>query len=325
MDSFKDLLKSNRIDPNGVILARHAPYEPSLRVVFSNIVRRRPDLLDMYQRYQTPELEKAMTKRGITHLAAFTADGPKRARFAGLFRIAGWEPHTYNQFWSRPENIELKSLGMEGFSEEKAKRRNAILDFILLPVQPATNHYQHRLVVAWSSERAWYQYGKRPDGFPIVEGGPAGVLPLLNQTEGSKLLALRPSRGVKAVFGPRTGIYGDGPTLLYLLRFAGDAAALGVLNAGQGILFKIGITNDIARRLSEINAGFPPSCKFRWEVVPDPSCFGAREPAEMAEQAFKDQATANGLASLGGEFFLGDQKAAVGLHQQLGASGGSSS
>lgn len=121
--------------------------------------------------------------------------------------------------------------------------------------------------------------------------------------------AFKPSRAFPGSFGTQVVERVDGPTKLYVFRFKGDAAALLGLPAtklGKRILVKIGVSNDPSRRLEEMNAGFPPAAVGRWghgnvsEPYPD------RVAAEIAEQAFKDQAASRNLDSQGGEFFLGE-------------------
>jgi hypothetical protein len=127
--------------------------------------------------------------------------------------------------------------------------------------------------------------------------------------------AFKPSRAFPGSFGKRTATYEDGPTLLYLARFDGDGFAL----LGQAkpmfdksVLLKIGVSNDIKRRLSEINGGFPPAAIGRWtmQLVSEP--YEGRQAAEVAEQSFKDKAE-KVLQSLGGEFFRGDWTSAQGI------------
>lgn len=129
-----------------------------------------------------------------------------------------------------------------------------------------------------------------------------------NEPENEPLAeAFKPSRAVPGSFGERTSVYEDGPTRLYVARFDGDGYAL----LGQkrpmfdeSVLLKVGVSNDVKRRLSEINGGFPPAAVGRWtmQLISEP--FGNKAAAEVAEQAFKDAAPAK-LTSLGGEFFLG--------------------
>lgn len=120
--------------------------------------------------------------------------------------------------------------------------------------------------------------------------------------------SFKPSRAFPGSFGKRTSTYQDGPTQLYLARFEGDGFALlgrqkPMFDAS--VLLKIGVSNDIKRRISEINSGFPPAAIGQWtmQLVSEP--FADRASAEAAEQVFKDRA-ASSLESLGGEFFRGD-------------------
>jgi hypothetical protein len=120
--------------------------------------------------------------------------------------------------------------------------------------------------------------------------------------------AFRPSRAFPGSFGERTATYEDGPTRLYLALFDGDGfALLGRMKPqfDNSVLVKIGVSNDVKRRLSELNAGFPPAAVGKWtmQLVSEP--YDGRQAAEVAEQAFKDSAEQR-MQSLGGEFFRGD-------------------
>lgn len=77
----------------------------------------------------------------------------------------------------------------------------------------------------------------------------------------------------------------------------------------KSVLLKIGVSNDIKRRILEINSGFPPAAIGKWtmQLVSEP--FNGRGTAEAAEQMFKDKAAPK-LQSLGGEFFRGEWTAA---------------
>jgi hypothetical protein len=118
----------------------------------------------------------------------------------------------------------------------------------------------------------------------------------------------QPSRAFPGAFGERSADYEDGPTRLYLARFDGDGYALLGLGKPQfdkTVLVKIGVSNDLKRRILELNAGFPPAAKGRWTMQLMSEPYVGRQAAETAEQAFKDNADKR-LQSLGGEFFRGD-------------------
>jgi T5orf172 domain len=124
--------------------------------------------------------------------------------------------------------------------------------------------------------------------------------------------AFQPSRAFPGGFGERTATYEDGPTRVYLARFEGDGFALRGQPKPQfdkSVLLKIGVSNDVNRRLSELNVGFPPAALGKWSMQLKSEPYEGRKAAEVAEQAFKDEANKQ-LQSLGGEFFQGDWTAA---------------
>jgi len=120
--------------------------------------------------------------------------------------------------------------------------------------------------------------------------------------------AFQPSRAFPGSFGERTSVYEDGPTHLYLGRFEGDGFAMLGLPKPQfdkSELIKIGVSNDVKRRVKELNCGFPPAAKGRWKIELTSQLYDNKAAAEAAEKAFKDRGQKE-LTSLGGEFFSGD-------------------
>ncbi|PYF02552.1 hypothetical protein BJ122_11151 [Rhodopseudomonas faecalis] len=133
---------------------------------------------------------------------------------------------------------------------------------------------------------------------PLSEGG------LL---KGILARVFHPSRAFPGSFGERVVTYEDGPTRLYLAHFEGDGFALRGKAKPQfdkSVLLKIGVSNDLGRRVSELNAGFPPAAVGKWSMVLESEPYVDRKSAEAAEQAFKDRACRE-MESLGGEFFQG--------------------
>jgi hypothetical protein len=129
----------------------------------------------------------------------------------------------------------------------------------------------------------------------------------------------KPSRAFPGSFGERSATYEDGPTFVYLARFDGDAFALlgqAKRSYDKTTLVKIGVSNDQKRRVSELNAGFPPASLGRWKMALLSEPYNGRRAAEIVEQQFKDRA-AKELRSLGGEFFFGDWNAAQILFSSL--------
>jgi len=79
---------------------------------------------------------------------------------------------------------------------------------------------------------------------------------------------LRPSKGLPPAPGRRSSTYEDGENLLYLMILSAGADALlpkGAAGFGHA-LAKVGRTNDGARRLKEINCGFPETAAVRWKM-----------------------------------------------------------
>lgn len=72
-------------------------------------------------------------------------------------------------------------------------------------------------------------------------------------------------RGPPPSAGPRTILKYDGPTHLYLMKLEGPAAAMLALEDGMAAI-KVGITNDLARRLAQLNFGFPPGFGVEWRL-----------------------------------------------------------
>lgn len=118
----------------------------------------------------------------------------------------------------------------------------------------------------------------------------------------------RPSRAFPGSFGERVVNHEDGPTCLYLAQFDGDASALLGRPKSQldkKVLMKIGVSNDVAARKQQLNAGFPPAAIGKWSMKLQSEPYPNRLASEAAEQIFKDEGEKR-LESLGGEFFLGD-------------------
>lgn len=136
-------------------------------------------------------------------------------------------------------------------------------------------------------------------GEPTLSG-----MDLVNQQLGQ---FFRPSRAFLGSFGERASQYEDGPTMLYVARFEGDAAALlGKPKTfyDKKVLLKVGVTNNVAVREKQLNAGFPPASVGKWSMQLQSQPYPDRKAAEAAEQVFKDEGM-NSFESLGGEFFVG--------------------
>jgi hypothetical protein len=120
--------------------------------------------------------------------------------------------------------------------------------------------------------------------------------------------AFRPSRGLNPTFGTRTSKHHDGKHWLYVMHYEGDAAAfLGWPNArvGKRSLIKVGFSNELKRRLAELNSGIPPAAHSRWHIPHTSPPLPNGDVAKEAEDKLKAYFDKKG-ESLGGEFFLID-------------------
>jgi T5orf172 domain len=119
-----------------------------------------------------------------------------------------------------------------------------------------------------------------------------------------------PSIGPKPTFGERVSNYEDGETVVYVLEFLGDLGAfLGMKPfelSGQRLI-KIGRSNAMARRVDEINFGFPQSAKMRWKERVRSRPFPSAQLADDAEKSAHKVFAEIGR-SQGGEFFLCSEK-----------------
>lgn len=142
---FNDLLAAAGIETSHVLMMRHSPTEPALRRVLPMLAADRPDLYNGYQCSQGKKYERAMIRlAGDGYIASFVAHGPRRALFVGLYKIAGAAAVTFEEYWSIPENVELKALGMK--SEPWEHETAQWFDLVLLDFRAS---WKGKLVVEW--------------------------------------------------------------------------------------------------------------------------------------------------------------------------------
>jgi hypothetical protein len=156
--NLNDLLLGKDIDPQEVLVLRHRPSEPEFNKVFPLLAADRSDLFNAYQQAQIEKLEKAMSSMvGAGYFASFIGHAPGKALFIGVYKIAGVKPLTYEQYWQMPANVEMKALGMRGFTGD----RPSILWFDLPQVDFYTS-WKGKLVVDWPPpERSWWRRAHR--------------------------------------------------------------------------------------------------------------------------------------------------------------------
>jgi hypothetical protein len=191
--------------------------------------------------------------------------------------------------WRVRNRVHVKTIAPEAYKNEHRFERTTRARLLTAEERErALSHYVSQVNV----------YKEPPVAEPDLSRGVMGEL-------------LKPSRGVPPALGARTSIYEDGGNALYLMLFNARAEVLlGPTGPHVGkVLAKVGRSNDLKRRLGEINSGFPETAKFRWEL--------------SASQRFPDVATAHQyetqlkdffdvrFVSQGGEFFTADEKEVV--------------
>ncbi|MEG3181274.1 GIY-YIG nuclease family protein [Sphingomonas sp. LT1P40] len=155
MLDLRTLLELAGLDPNEVLVVRHAPVEKELRKVLPWLVIERPDLFLAYQRVQWQPLEKAMTR--ARYIASFVGNSPAAGTFAGIYRINGWDNCNLKGYRNLPGNAELMALGMTGRSEDMP-------DCLAFELE-RLDHYSGwigRLVVTWPKpHQLWWRWAGR--------------------------------------------------------------------------------------------------------------------------------------------------------------------
>jgi len=163
---FKDLLSAKGINPSSVLVLRHRPAEVKLNKIFLWLAAERPDLFNAFQRSHSgnEKVERAVEK--ANYIAAFIGHEPTKAIFIGLYSNKGAKSVSREDFWKIQANIELQSLGMNGFHENIP--RSSCLWFDLEHAD-FYNHWKGKLVVDWPPlDRSWYRWAhKDKNAMPV--------------------------------------------------------------------------------------------------------------------------------------------------------------
>lgn len=114
-------------------------------------------------------------------------------------------------------------------------------------------------------------------------------------------VGLDPSRGPVPTFGGMVQTREDGECVVYRLELCGPVASIlpHLVLDGMRVL-KVGRSNDVTRRLKELNAGFPPGSLLRWKLL-GVTVFESGAAAHCAEQAELLALQMSGF-TIGGEF-----------------------
>lgn len=144
----------------------------------------------------------------------------------------------------------------------------------------------------------WARFAEDPSGLAAEEARilAAWGASLVQTTQAP----LAPSRGPTPTFGEVVATRIDGPTSVYLLELSGPVERLVTPEDGLRPLLKLGLSNDVARRLRELNASFPEPLGLAWRLVRSWDCPDGAS-AWAVERAALTVCHAAGW-SLGGEF-----------------------
>lgn len=153
------LLQAEGIDPQGVVVLRHRPYEPELRKLFPWLIAERRDLFNAYQGTHGKPVEASVAR--AAYMASFFGHAAGKAVFVGLYRLNGSVRISRDDYWAMPEHRQLAEFGMKGMVE-----RDACLLFDLEPLS-AMSEWSGRLVCGWPGlERAWRRWAAN-NVFPV--------------------------------------------------------------------------------------------------------------------------------------------------------------
>ena len=177
--NLNDLLLKQGFEPREVLVFRHRPWEEGVRKVLGWLAAEKPHVFKAYQQEQKPRVEKAMERiKGNGYVVSCIGQEPGKALFVGLYRIIASRPLTIEKYWSIPENIELKKLGMEGWTGKDGREVALWFD---LELRDFYKDWKGKLVLEWpGGERSWWRWAH------------SNVMPILALHEESVLDAAMP-------------------------------------------------------------------------------------------------------------------------------------
>lgn len=207
--NLNDLLKNKGIDPQHVLVLRHRPHEPELNKVLPWLAAEKPELFNAYQQTQGEKLEKVMAGMiNSGYVASFIGHEPGKALFIGLYSIGKTKPFTLKQFWQVPAHVEMKALGMRGFTGDDGRKTVLWFNLALTDLFSA---WKGKLVVSWPPpERSWWRRAHRNE-IPVIsileESTLASAMPEWDEINLSwEELGVLPSRW-KSALSQWRGIY----------------------------------------------------------------------------------------------------------------------
>jgi GIY-YIG catalytic domain len=163
--NLKDLIKSNGIDPQHVLVLRHRPWETLLHKMLPFLASEKPELFNAYQQTQDKQVEGEMAR--AKYVASFIGHEPGKALFVGLYARTGEKPISRKQFLEIPANVELKAFGMNGFTEEESRSSFLLFDLVLTDFYA---HWKGKLIIGWPPlDKNWHRWAHKPKNeMPVI-------------------------------------------------------------------------------------------------------------------------------------------------------------
>ncbi|MBI1779529.1 MAG: GIY-YIG nuclease family protein [Proteobacteria bacterium] len=160
--NLNDLLAKQSIDPSLVVVMRHRPFEEELRQILPWLAAEKPRLYNAYQQSRYERQEKALSR--ARYIVSLIGHEPDRALFVGVYKVGATRTLSRKQFWEIPANLDLRSFGMTGFSEND--KRNSTLLFELDQTDVYAK-WKGKLVLGWpGGGRTWCRWAERNE-FPV--------------------------------------------------------------------------------------------------------------------------------------------------------------
>src|SRR5208282_2980119 len=157
------LLSRNGIDTKKtrVLVMRHVPTEPDLRKALPWLAADRPDLFNGYQEIQSPHAEKQLAQ--AAYLASFIGHKAGEALFVGLYKVKGHRRISRRAYWKKRANIELRKLGMKGWSKGDSRSVALWFDLDLMDIY---QEWKGKLIVNWPPpEISWTRWANDNEFF----------------------------------------------------------------------------------------------------------------------------------------------------------------
>ena len=151
--NLNDLLRSKNIDPETVLVLRHHASEPELNKALPWLAAEKPDVFNAYQQTQGERAERAMARAKF--VASFIGCRAGKALFIGLYDVGGSKPITRAEYWRIPAYIEMKALGMTGWTAQDSRSSRLWFDLRLNDFYAA---WKGKLIIGWPPpERSWWR------------------------------------------------------------------------------------------------------------------------------------------------------------------------